>query len=221
MVEFSNDVDILKYEPILFGELHLPWQIRASGTGAALTGTTLTASDVDFESAGVSPGYVAYLHSTDGSLDGTYEIVSVDSATQLTVSVLRSDAADSPIAPPAADEIAYRISTFGPQAGEAAFQITGYFGVQPGDPTSEIAVDDIVDAEGLRRASAFSQQCVSALSAIIGSAVASDKSMAGRSMTSVCPPALPMVVTWPWTFRVFASKLMRSLPWPARATGVS
>ena len=25
MVSFSNDVDILKYEPILFGELYLPW----------------------------------------------------------------------------------------------------------------------------------------------------------------------------------------------------
>jgi len=155
MVEFSNDVDILKYEPILFGELHLPWQILASGTGAVLAGTTLTASDVNFESAGVSPGGVAYLRSTEGSLDGAYEIVSVDSATQLTVSVLRSDIADPPVAPPAADDVAYRISTFGPQAGEAAFQITACFGIQPGDPTSAITVDDIVDAEGLRRASAF------------------------------------------------------------------
>lgn len=155
MVEFSNDVDILKYEPALFGELHLPWQILASGTSAALAGTTLTASDVDFESVGVSPGGIAYLRSTDGSLDGAYEIVSVDSATQLTVSVLRSDPANTPVAPLAADDVTYRISTFGPQAGEAAFQLTEYFGIQPGDPTSTITVDDIVDTEGLRRASAF------------------------------------------------------------------
>ncbi len=155
MVEFSNDVDILKYEPILFGELHLPWQILASGTGAALAGTTLTASDANFEIAGVSPGDVAYLRSAGGSLDGAYEIVSVDSTTQLTVSVLRSDPADTPIAPPASDEITCRISTFGPQAGEAACQLTEYFGIQPGDPTSTIAVDDIVDTEGLRRASVF------------------------------------------------------------------
>jgi len=31
MVKFSSDVDILKYEPILFSELHLPWQVLASG----------------------------------------------------------------------------------------------------------------------------------------------------------------------------------------------
>jgi hypothetical protein len=97
----------------------------------------------------------AYLHSTDGSLEGAYEIVSVDSATQLTVSVLRSDAADTPVAPPSADDVTYRVSTFGPQTGEAAFQLTESFGIQPGDPTSTITVGNIVDIEGLRRASAF------------------------------------------------------------------
>jgi hypothetical protein len=67
----------------------------------------------------------------------------------------RSDAMDAPVAPTAADDVAYRISTLGPQAGEAAFQLTEHFGIQPGEPTSTITVDDIVDTEGLRRASAF------------------------------------------------------------------
>jgi hypothetical protein len=34
MVSFSNDADILKYESILFGELHLPGQILAAGTSS-------------------------------------------------------------------------------------------------------------------------------------------------------------------------------------------
>ena len=51
MTTFSNDVDILKYEPVLFGELHWPSQVRASGTGAALSGTTLTAAGADFIAA--------------------------------------------------------------------------------------------------------------------------------------------------------------------------
>lgn len=155
MVKFSSDVDILKYEPILFGELHLPWQVLAGGTGGTLAGNALTASDVNFEGASVSAGGVIYLSSADRSLDGAYEIVSVDSATQLTVSVLRSDTTDDPIAPPLADDITYRVSTLGPQAGEAAFQLTEYFGIQPGNPTSAITVDDILDFEGLRRASVF------------------------------------------------------------------
>jgi hypothetical protein len=153
MVTFSNDVDVLKYEPALFGELHLPWQVRAQGTGATLNGTTLTAPGADFTAAGIAAGGVIYLQSTDGALDGAYELVSIDSATQLTVSVLRSEASDAALAPRPASDISYRVSTFGPQAGEVAFQLTEYFGIQPGHPTSTVTAENIVDAEGLRRAS--------------------------------------------------------------------
>ena len=153
MVTFSNDVDILKYEPILFGQLHLPWQVLAQGTGAVLSGTTLTAADADFANSGIVAGGVVHLQTADGSLDGAYEIVSVDSATRLTVSVLRSDTADAAVAPPPGDNVSYRMSTLAPQAGEVAFQLTEYFNIQPGNPTSTIAVEDILDTEGLRRAS--------------------------------------------------------------------
>jgi len=153
MATFSNDVDILKYEPVLFGELHWPSQVRASGTGATLCGTTLTADGADFIAAQVTAGGVIYLRSADASLDGAYEIVSVDSATGLTVSVVRADVADPAVAPPAAADIAYRVSTFGPQADDAAFQLTEYFGLRPGDPTSEIGVENLLDTQGLRRAS--------------------------------------------------------------------
>jgi len=155
MVSFSNDVDILKYEPILFGELHLPWQVVAAGTGGTLSGTTFTASGADFVTAWVTAGGVIYLQSTDGSLDGTYEIVSVNSATQLTVSVLRPDGQAPAVAPPAATDVSWRISTFGPQANEVAFQLTEYFGIAPGNPASEIDVEDVLDASVLRMASLF------------------------------------------------------------------
>lgn len=155
MAKFSRDVDVLKYEPVLFAELHLPSQVLISGTGAVLSGTTLTTAGADFAAAGVEAGGVIYLKSADGSLDGAYEIVSVDSDTQLTVSVLRSDATDPAVAPPTATDVQYRVNTYNAQATDAAFQLTEYFGVQPGNPMSEIAVDDIVDTGGLRRASAF------------------------------------------------------------------
>ena len=155
MVNFSNDVDILKYEPVLFGELHLPWQVLAAGSGGTISGTTFTASGADFVSALVTTGQVIYLQSADGSLDGTYEIVSVDSATELTVSVIRTDSSDSPIAPPAATDISYRISTFGPQASEVGFQLTEYFGIGPGNPASDIEVEDVSDTDVLKRASVF------------------------------------------------------------------
>ncbi len=153
MANFSNDVDVLKYEPVLFGELHLPWQVLAHGTGASLNGTTLTAPEADFLASGVDAGSVVYLKSSDGQLDGAYEVVSADSATQLTVSVVRSDVGDAAIAPPAASEIEYRVSTFGPQAGEVTFQLTEYFGIRPGNPASDIGIESLIDTEGLRRVS--------------------------------------------------------------------
>lgn len=155
MVSFSHDADILKYEPVLFGELHLPWQVLATGTGGTLSGTTFTAGGADFVSAQVSAGGVVYLRSADGSLDGAYEIISVDSATQLSVSVIRPDSEAAAVAPPQADDISYRSSTFGPQANEAAIQLTEYFGISPGNPASEIEVEDILDTSVLKQASVF------------------------------------------------------------------
>jgi hypothetical protein len=155
MIGFSNDADILKYEPMLFGELHLPWQVLAAGTDGTLSGTTFSAAGADFAIAQVLAGGVVYMRSGDGSLDGVYEIVSVDSAMELTVSVIRSDSDDDPISPPASDDISYRISTFGPQASEAAFQLTEYFGIRPGNPASDIDVENVLDTQALRRASVF------------------------------------------------------------------
>jgi hypothetical protein len=155
MAMFSNDADILKYEPILFGELHLPNQVIAAGTTGTLSGTMFTVSGEDFVGASVAVGGVIHAQSADGILDGTYEIVSVDSATQLTISVVRSDPDADPIAPPAASEISYRISTFAPQASEVGFQLTEYFGIAPGNPASDYDADDVLDANVLRRASVF------------------------------------------------------------------
>ena len=155
MVKFSSDADILNYEPALFGELHPAGQVLAAGTGGTLSGTMFAVSGADFVAARVSAGGVIYLYSADGALEGAYEIVLVGSATELTVSVIRSDSSDDAVAPPAATDISYRVSTFGPQAAEVGFQLTEYFGIQPGDAASDLAVEDVLDANVLRRASVF------------------------------------------------------------------
>ncbi|MBN1359358.1 MAG: hypothetical protein JW993_02145 [Sedimentisphaerales bacterium] len=155
MARFASDVDILRYEPVLFGELHLRSQVRAAGIGAVLSGTTLTAESADFVNAGVGAGSVVYLRSDDGVPDGAYEIVSVEGATELTLSVLRANPDDDPIAPPAAESVSYRISTFDPQAIETACELTAYFGIQPGNPASAIDVEQVTDTTVLRRASVF------------------------------------------------------------------
>ena len=90
-----------------------------------------------------------YLKSATGTLDGAFEIVSVDSATQLTVSILRGDETAIPIPPPAGTDVTYRISTFTPQANETMLALIQYFGLKPDDSAS------LIEPNELRQASVF------------------------------------------------------------------
>ena len=152
MLVFSKDVDILRYEPILFGQLCFGGQVLCEGSGGALSGTGFSKSGEDFISSGVAAGGVIRLQDSSG-LDGVYEIVSVDSATSLTVSVLRVDDEAAAVSPPSGSDVSYRISTFAPQANEVLCELTRYFGIGPGNADSEYDADDIVDASVLKRAS--------------------------------------------------------------------
>jgi len=157
MVRLCGDVDVLKYEPGLFGGLHPANQVLATGQNGEVSGTTFTAAGADFEAAGVEPGSVIYLRTADpgaSGLDGAYEVVAVDSAEQLCVSVLRGDLEEDPIAPPAgvqATGIFYRISTLRPQIEEVSLRLTEYFGIQPGDADSEYSAEEIEDSEEIRQ----------------------------------------------------------------------
>lgn len=155
MIKFCNDIDIAKYEPVLFGELHLPWQVHISGDDGETNGTSFSASGADFVSADVEAGDVIYLRSSDGVIDGVYEVVSVDSATELTVSVIRSEDNADAVAPASGTGIYYRVSTFVPQIVEAGLRLTEYFGIGPGKANSEIEAEDIIDAEVLKPAAVF------------------------------------------------------------------
>lgn len=156
MLTFSNDADILKYEPALFGRLYPLCQTLAEGSGGTLDGTDFEADDADFVAAGVGAGCVIYLRSPTGSLDGSYEIVSVLSANQLVVSVLRTDSQQPAVPPPAGGDLCWRIGTYAPQAGQAAFELTAQFGLAPGQPDSPYDAADILDAAVLRQAAVFS-----------------------------------------------------------------
>jgi hypothetical protein len=153
MARFSNDVDLLKYEPALFGDLMLTWQIIAQGTNGAISGTTFTSTGAKFVTAKVTAGDVINLVGT--GIDGAFEVVSVNSETQLTVSALRESSEDAAIALPTASNVVYKICTYRPQAVEAAFQITEYLGIAPGKPSSENDSEDILYPESLKRASVF------------------------------------------------------------------
>lgn len=150
MVRLCSDRDILKYEPALFGVNFLANQVIAAGTGGALTGTTFGASGANFVSAQVEPGDCIYLKSADSSLDGVYEIVSVDSATQVCISVLRADSKDDPIAPPVGTQttgLTYRVSTLKPQIAEVSLRLMEYLWLKPGEVRGDVSADDILNSD--------------------------------------------------------------------------
>ncbi len=92
-----------------------------------------------------------YLRSADGILDGAYEIVAVDSATQLCVSVLRGDSESDPIAPPAGSDITYRISTLRPQVAEVSLRLMEYLWIRPGQVIGDVSADEILDSDEVRQ----------------------------------------------------------------------
>ncbi|MGD0551259.1 MAG: hypothetical protein ABSB25_01270 [Sedimentisphaerales bacterium] len=151
MVRLCDDRDILKIEPVLFGELHFSNQVIAAGTAGELTGTTFEASGANFVSDGVEAGECVYLRSADGVLDGVYEIAAVDSATQLCVSVLRVDSEADPIAPPTVSDVSYRISTFKPQIADVSLRLMEYLWIRPGQVIRDISVDEILDSDEVRQ----------------------------------------------------------------------
>jgi hypothetical protein len=152
---FSMDVDLLKVEPGVFSALEFSGQGLCKGANGILNGTVFTAAGENFISKGVAAGGVITLQSLDGVINAAYEIVSVDSATQLTLSIVRADSAQSPIAIGTASGLIYRVVTFAPQAAEAMVEIAAWFGIRPGSPEAVYGVEQIVDATPLRAVSVY------------------------------------------------------------------
>jgi hypothetical protein len=155
MNSFSNDIDILRYEPSLFGDLHFAGQVLTSGIGGEVAGTIFSAANADFNAAQITAGMVVYLQSADIAIDSAFEIISVDSATQLTISVLRAQGQEEAIGLPDSEDVNYRICTYQPQGNELFLQLTQYFGLRPGIADGTYSTDDILDVSVLRQVSAY------------------------------------------------------------------
>jgi hypothetical protein len=115
----------------------------------------LNSSGENFISKGILAGDAVYIRSSDGSIDGVYETVSVNSETQLEVSVVRAGSESEAVSPGDNADVYYHICTYRPQAWDVMFEISEYFGLGPGSSTSRYHVEDIMDKEVLRQVSVF------------------------------------------------------------------
>lgn len=155
MNAFSQDIDLMKFEPNVFGAWFLSSQAHCGGTGGIVAGTQFTAAGVDFVASGVAPGGVIWLQSPDETIKGAFEIVEVLDAGHLTVSVVRTDNAQPAMPVGAASGLTWRIVSYAPQGYEVLWQLSQRLGLAPGSAGADYDVDDIVNPDALRQASVF------------------------------------------------------------------
>ncbi|MEO6436890.1 MAG: hypothetical protein ABIP55_14175 [Tepidisphaeraceae bacterium] len=150
MTTFCTDTDLLHFEPNLCRDAVFASQTLISGTGN-LAGSIFTIATGSFTTTHVTPDQVIVL---TGGTSGSYPIVSVDSATQLTLSVLYDGlypASGNPVPSPAgtATGLAYVIRTFWPQRRIISEMLLTAAGLDPADAG---AADKLLNPEALKNA---------------------------------------------------------------------
>ena len=137
---FITDRDLLAIEPDLFRDIGFLAQRIVSTTGS-LSGGKLTITSGDFIAAGVTVGHVIAHNGLP------MEIVLRNSATQVTVSLVRASAADPVITPPNAASAAATVFTFAPQIAAAHKAVLSMLGLPaagaalPGEPDESAIVN--------------------------------------------------------------------------------
>jgi hypothetical protein len=164
---FCTDTDLLYWEPNLFKDAAAVGQTLLSGV-ASVSGTTATFSGLSLTDGHVRPLDVIYFSGT--GLAGAFPIVSVDSDTTLTLSVLYDGLFPTDGSAGAASHVgtassqAFAIRTFYPQRQTVTRLLLQAAGVDPAAVNAEAAV---VDSEVMKRACALGtlQMIYSALAA--------------------------------------------------------
>jgi hypothetical protein len=154
MRRFSKDADVLRVDSGAFAEaMGLP--VLCKGDGGVIAGTRFTAAGANFTAAGVAAGNVVWLRSGDGRIDGAFEVVAVESATELTVSVVRGNDEAAAVGPGDATAVSYRAATLEAKGEDAAYFLTQYFGVRPGFADAECGQEQIITDDPLRPAEVY------------------------------------------------------------------
>jgi len=159
---FCTDLDLLHWEPNLLKDASFASQTLLSAVGD-LEGTTLTLAEGLIAGAGLSGGEVAYV---GGAIDGCFPVVSIDSPTQLTLSVLYDKLFDDPASPvrtgPTVTGVPVTVRSFWAQRKVVSDLLLHLLGLSPDNPQA------VTNPEALRRPCALGtlQMICSALSAV-------------------------------------------------------
>lgn len=152
---FSTDVDAARYEPGLFNGTNFTGPILCKGNNGQVAGTLFAASGEDFVAKQIQPGHMIYLSDGVGGMDSVYEVLSVNSTTQLTISVLRSDPQSDPIVVGTGVNLYYRIGTLDMLSSEVMSMLTQAMDLRPGVVDGKYGIEDLVDVGALRQLSVY------------------------------------------------------------------
>ena len=137
---YCTDTDLLRWEPMIAAEAAFASQTLLTSS-AALAGTAVTISVGSLTDSRVRAGHVAVL--TD-AVSGCFPILSVNSSTTLTISVLHEGLPDE-LAPvgTAGSGLNIAVRTFGPQRQIVSEVLTWMAGIEPGS-TATITNPDVL-----------------------------------------------------------------------------
>lgn len=138
---YCTDTDLLRWEPHIAAEAAFSSQTLLSSTGS-LSGTTLTIAAGSFAVAHVSAGFIACV---SGAIDGCFPIVSIDSETTCTLSVMYDGLDQSPplpVSPGAGEDLAVAVRSFYPQRKIVSDLLTRMAGIEPDGTASVLNVED-------------------------------------------------------------------------------
>lgn len=123
---FANDRDLLILEPGLYRDVKWNGQRLLSGVGD-LDGTTLTLLTGSFTDAGIGAGHVVLIDSTP------MEMVSVESGTSATVSIMRGDTESIAVGGKDVAAAVVEVFTFEPQISIVHRQVLSMVGIDVDD----------------------------------------------------------------------------------------
>jgi hypothetical protein len=121
---FAKDRDLVVLEPGLMKDVGWAGQ-RLLDVIGSMSGTTLTISSGSFVDAGVDAGHVVVFNGV------ALEVVSVDSATTATVSIMRGSTTSAAVGAGDATNRSVEVWTFTPQIGLVHRQVLAMLGIDP------------------------------------------------------------------------------------------
>ncbi len=152
METFCQDRDLLAIEPLIFLGGRIPGQTPLSGSGGQIADTTFTCGG-DLQAASVLAGMVLCTYAATGEQGSAWEILSVDSATTATVSILRADPQAGAVAPPALADTSYYVRTYAAQIANVSQTLSEK--LRQLAEADGIAGASFVDSAQLRRVAAY------------------------------------------------------------------